>query len=337
MSQTTYPYDTIIHDKSINVKGDNNVIIQIYADGIAARETIKDKWRDKKVRSLIAAEKLISAGYKTRGERVKNCSDIITYRVCKDCGQYHIARANLCRDRFCPVCSWRLSLQRFAAMSRVMSSLQMAYPEYKYSLVTLTVKNCNVGKLSETLLNMSAAWNLVINQRKIKPALAGWARSVEITYNKDTNEVHPHYHIIIMTPPEEITDLKIIEEWLRITAKKGIKTDIKAQNTNEIQSKNGENLIKSILETVKYSLKSDQMAEVPTAQFRQLVSEISSKRLFSSGGLIKDYMKNCGVSSKEMESATDENEITINCRDCGTEMIETLYKWSFGEKRYIKT
>ena len=311
----------------------NNVIIT-YDNIVVKQDSALEKWADKKVRSTKISEKLKLIGYNARGERMANCSDVVTYQLCPECGEFHIKRANLCRDRFCPVCAWRLSLQRFGAMSRVMCALQCGYPEYKFSLVTLTVKNCSADSLSETLFSMSSAWHLAINQRRVKSFMVGWARSVEITYNQETQEFHPHFHCILMTPPQSMIDYALMAEWEKACAKKGLKTSIKAQNTAEIQAKDGEKLIKSILETIKYAIKTDEMTNVPLKKFRYLVEGISKKRLFSSGGLIKEYMKNCGVTVKEMENATEENNDLVICKKCGTETLEIIYKWAFGEKRY---
>lgn len=311
----------------------SNVIIT-YDDIVVKQESMLEKWAEKKSRSLSVSERMKLIGYYGRGERMANCSDVVTYQLCPECGEFHVKRANLCRDRFCPVCSWRLSLQRFGAMSRVMASLQNGYPEYKYSLVTLTVKNCVADELSETMFAMSSAWHLAINQRRVKPSLVGWARSVEITYNQETQEFHPHFHCILVTPPQSMTDYTLLGEWEKACAKKGLITCTKAQNTAEIQAKDGEKLIKSILETVKYAVKTDELTNVPLNKFRSLVDGISKKRLFSSGGLIKDYMKKCGVTVAEMENATEESNDLIICNKCGAGTIEIIYKWAFGEKRY---
>lgn len=311
----------------------NNVIIS-YDDVVVKQETALEKWAQKKIKTDKVSEKMKLVGYYARGERMANCSDIVTYQLCPECGEFHVKRANLCRDRFCPICSWRLSLQRFGAMSRVMTALQCGYPEYKYSLATLTVKNCSADKLSETLFAMSSAWHLAINQRRVKAFVVGWARSVEITYNQETQEFHPHFHCILMTPPQSLADYALLAEWEKACEKKGLKTCIKAQNTTEIQAKDGEKLIKSILETIKYALKTDEMTNIPLKKFRSLVDGISKKRLFSSGGLIKEYMKNCGVTVAEMENATEENKDLVICNKCGTETLEIIYKWAFGAKRY---
>lgn len=330
--QSNTLYNVIIPQNVVFVNGDINITLSQKSE--SGNGCTAEKWKDKKIKSLRMAEKMKKAGYLARGKRMAECSDIITYKVCPECGEYHIAKANLCRDRFCPVCSWRLSLSRFANMARVMDALQNGYPEYRYSLITLTVKNCKAQELSKTMETMSSCWHLAVNQRRIRQFMVGWARSVEITYNKETGELHPHYHIILMSSPESSADYDLVSEWQKACNKKGLKTSIKAQNTQEIQAKDGEKLIKSILETIKYALKSDQMEQIPIKTFRQIVGEMSKKRLFASGGKIKEYMKLCDITSAEMEKATDEENIKISCNRCNVEMLDMIYKWSFGESKY---
>lgn len=301
------------------------------------------KWQSKKIQSLRVAEKLNAIGEYRRSERMKQCGDILDYTYCPDCGQYHIKKANLCRDRFCPVCSWRLSLQRYGQMKNLMYNIMTAYPEITdWSLVTLTVKNCYLDDLHDTMQKMSRAWNLAITQRKVRPNLFGWARSVEITFNEDTRQFHPHYHIIIGWWSE--MSQKLINKWLSACNKYGLIVSIKAQNAEQITSitqHNGqtienteinEDFTKAVLETFKYSVKGSDIDKLNVAEFRTVLKQYGNKRLIAYGGKIKEYAR---LQETEMETVQDEdNDIRI-CRNCGNIDIERIiYKWSFGTNTY---
>ena len=81
------------------------------------------------------------------------------------------------------------------------------HPDLRYVLLTLTVRNCPVLKLRETIREMNNAWQRLI-QRKIWPA-AGFVRSLEITRAKD-GAAHPHYHCLLAVPPSYFNGRKYI-------------------------------------------------------------------------------------------------------------------------------
>lgn len=301
-----------------------------------------EKWKEKKMKSLLISQKLQAIGETRRAERMKNCGDVLEYSLCKECGEYHIKKANLCRDRFCPACSWRLSLQRYSEMKRLLMNIENAYPEITdWSLITLTVKNCYIDDLNEIMQKMSRAWNLAISQRSVRPVLFGWARSVEVTFNEDTRELHPHYHILIGWWENRSEDL--IRRWMNACSKYGLIANIKAQNAQKItyyKAENGniktdtdlpENFTKAVLETFKYSVKGSDLEKMKVSEFREIVNQYSNKRLVAYGGKIKEYAKLLKI---ETDKVQDEEYIKI-CKNCGAPELEQLiYKWSFGTNAY---
>lgn len=331
-----------------------NIPITIITEG-AAKVNIKtestkngtfsatEKWIDKKQKSIKIAEKLKLIGEFGRAERMKNCGDVLEYTYCASCGEYHIKRANLCRDRFCPACSWRLSLQRYGEMKRLLINIENAYPEVnEWSLITLTVKNCYTSDLHDTMQKMSRAWNLAISQRGVRPSLFGWARSVEVTYNEDTHELHPHYHILIGWWSNKSQEL--IRKWLEACRRYGLIANIKAQNAQRItyiKSSNDDlyetteipdTFTKAVLETFKYSIKGSDLEKMKVSEFREIVGQYSNKRLVAYGGKIKEYAKLLRI---EAEQVIDEDSPIKICKNCGSpDLEELIYKWSFGSNSY---
>lgn len=299
--------------------------------------SVTQKWECKKKAADNIANKLIKVGLIERGERMLNCSDTLVYKYCKNCGSYHVIRANLCRDRLCPICNWRLALQRYGDMKRMLFTLYNSYPEYKFSLVTLTVQNCKPEKLSETMSLMAKAWNLCLQNRSIKAQMqsdSGWARSTEITYNEKNNTLHPHYHILFAWADgnTEHGDF-IIKQWIRACRKYGLTVTAKAQNNSSIKSHfSDENFTKNVLEVFKYAIKSKNLQEMPLSTFKQIAIQYSKKRLVAYGGKIKRLAHNLELSMDEI----DREAIKI-CDDCGSmDLEEIILRWSLTEMQYRK-
>lgn len=292
-------------------------------------DSVVDKWTEHKKQSKRVAEKMKNIGKKERAERMANCADFIEYEHCPECDTYHIKKTYLCRDRFCPVCTWRLSLKRYSNMRAITDTLQAGYPELKYSLITLTVKNCKASELSSHLKKMANAWNNAIRRRPIKKALAGWAKSIEITYNEKERTVHPHFHVIFAwhNPASE----EVIKAWIEAATKEGLKANAKAQNAQNLHQKENkeQTMAGAICETFKYTIKSKDLDDMPLSEFRALVDSMSGKRLISFGGIIKELAADLKI---EMETADDTDETIEVCHKCGNSSLEKIiYKWSFAK------
>lgn len=296
------------------------------------------KWSEKKRSANRMADKMIDAGYEKRGLRMKFCGDFLKMKYCPDCGKSFVSSANLCRDKLCPTCAWRLSLKRFAEMCCTLQYIN-DIDTYNAGFLTLTVRNCAPEELKFTLGEMSKAWNRMLVGRKIKPIIKGWARSVEITYNKKTKTFHPHYHIIMLYDPEMSPG-----EMAKLTRKKWDDacrldyepiTDFREIRSNEDAGTNidNENFVNSILETFKYAVKSDEVEQMPMNIFRALISGIDGVRMVSYGGIIKTARQALDYKKDDLEE--EDTEIDISACSCGAKnMREALLKWSFSEQQY---
>lgn len=298
------------------------------------------KWNEKKARNLRTAHKMIDAGFEERGKRMMFCGTFLTSEKCPECGKSTISSANLCRDRLCPTCAWRLSLKRYAEMCCTLQSIH-DIGQYEAGFLTLTVKNCDPENLRYTIEKMAEDWHRMLCDRTVRGITIGWARSLEITYNWRTGQFHPHYHVIMLTenggdqatlqqffrnrwqvcarlPYEPITDYRSIE------SRASVRSDIDSAD-----------FTKAILETYKYSVKSDDIEEMPLAIFRQFVTAIAGKRFCSYGGIIKKARRELGYKDNdELESEDCALAGTKKVCACGGVMQQEVLQWSFTEKQY---
>lgn len=283
------------------------------------------------------SDKMIDAGFKKRGYTMRECGTFLQYKVCPDCGKSFISSANLCRDRLCPTCSWRLSLKRFAEMCQIMTKISEEDLD-SAGFLTLTVQNCKPENLRYTIKKMNEDWNRMLAGRKMKSLLLGWAKSLEITYNEEKNTFHPHFHIIVLfndflgegetnmifrkawdkacrLPYEPITDFRLIE-----SKKESISVD-------------NDNVFNAILETFKYAVKDHDMENMPLQTFREFVQAIQGLRFVSFGGIIKQARQDLGIQDTE-EDIENDIELSREKCNCGADLIKMIYQWSFTEKQY---
>jgi len=128
-----------------------------------------------------------------------------------------------CRVRYCPICQWRRALMWVSRFFDAFPRIYAAHPEMRYIMLTLTVRNCKISELRETIKQMNKAWER-LTKRKGYPA-EGFVRSLEVTPEKDLYQnskgeksdtpktgyslvrkarpdyCHPHFHILLAVPP----------------------------------------------------------------------------------------------------------------------------------------
>lgn len=286
------------------------------------------KWAEKRVTKSQISKKMIQAGFERRGWTMAKCGDSMAIEYCQSCGTHHIRSTNLCRDKLCPVCRWRLSLKRYAQMTATMDVLATEYPAAKYAFMTLTVKNCEVSNLRKTLKEMSKAWNRLLQRKIMKNNIQGWARSVEYTYNAKTKTLHPHYHVILMLAPkitpDELQASKIAHEWetamrLPYTPIIDIRA-IKQGTTGDISG--------AVCETFKYTVKDYDLNQMPLEVFGDFVGQTCGLRAMAFGGEIKKIRALLGYTEKDSETIETTEETLITCPKCGTEMQTAIFEWA---------
>ena len=308
----------------VNVYNTNNTLV---------KQDTKLKWQEKKTHAFIVAEKLKQAKKYKRSERMRMCGQYIVAQECLSCGHMHIKAAKLCRDRLCPICTWRLSMRRFASMYTIVEGLRWAYPESSWYFCTLTCQNCRPTELKQTLDEMLRAWNGITSTKKFKFIYDGWARSLEITYNKETKTVHPHFHVLLMSMAHGELDY-IIKRWMKTCE---IHTSWSAQDIKQIKSLENsspedEMPVDSILETYKYSIKSSDIEDMPLSVFKATDEAIQGRRLVAFGGKIKEYARLCEIKQLDEATAEDEAEAAAQikkCVHCGSKAVaEVVGEWS---------
>ena len=294
------------------------------------------KWQQHKRDAVEMAKRLAAVGLNKRAGRMLMCGNEIVFNKCEDCGHVHIVSARLCRDRLCPTCAWRLSLRRYATMSKIINRCISEFPTAKYSLVTLTCRNCDSSILSDALNAMAKAWHYCMSQRWVRAGeIIGWARSTEVTYNPETKTLHPHYHVLIMHEQKNIGE-KLIEEWLIQCKNHSLIAVSAAQHVDAIatnQNDAGDSLAKAVCEVYKYTVKSSDSLKMPLPALRDLAFGLSSKRLVSFGGIIKKF---AAEENAEIDDMGDENNPLNICTYCGSKKLdEIILTWSLRGNKYL--
>jgi len=256
-------------------------------------------------------------------DRVTFCSEFLDFKlVPENQGVYNLklASARFCRVRHCPVCQWRRSLMWKAKAYKVLPRIVEQYPSYRWLFVTLTVKNCKITELKETLAWMNKSFKRM-TELKAWPAV-GWLKSVEVTRGKD-GSAHPHFHCLLMVRPGYFGKNYLKQaEWVEMW-RSSLRVDYNPiLNVQAI--KKGQQPMQLVPEILKYCTKeSDLVAD--KEWFLDLTRQMHKMKSVITGGVLKDYLKELEEEPENLVGEDNSAEINEG---------HLYFEWKQEKKKY---
>ena len=255
--------------------------------------------------------------------RIDFCSRLLYFRLVLEEQEYKLKLdiTRFCRVRYCPVCQWRCSLMWKAKAYKVLPILVKAYPNYRWLFITLTVRNCRITELRDTLQWMNRSWQRMV-QRKKFPAV-GWVRSTEVTRGED-GSAHPHFHSLLLVKPFYFSGKSYMKQkdWVEMW-RSCLRIDYNP--VLDIRSlKCDHHPVKLVPEILKYCVKeSDLVAD--REWFLELTRQMHKMRTIATGGVLKEYLKQLekepddliGKDNIKTEDELDKGHLVFgwNCKD----------------------
>lgn len=111
-----------------------------------------------------------------------------------------------CNHRWCRICNRIRTAKLMKGYKSALNSMQDPY------FVTLTIRNVKIENLRSSIKDMIHTIRKIQDlRRKKKLPLMKCIRKIECTYNPDSNEYHPHFHLII---DKENIARELINNWV---------------------------------------------------------------------------------------------------------------------------
>lgn len=266
-----------------------------------------------------------------RADRVLSCGTWLEFGIFSD--KNKLVFANFCKDRLCPMCNWRRSLKLYGQVSAVMDELEKQ--GYKFLFLTLTIKNCSAMKLSSTIdILLKGFTKLFHDNRRVKKAVKGFFRSLEITKNKQTGEYHPHLHCILAVKSTYFKGDYITQaEWAEIW-QKCIDTEyLPIIDIRRIKS-GGKGVSGAVREVAKYSVKgSDFLNSSDIDETAETVSDflkaLSFRRLVSFTGVFADIRK-----QMKLDDIEDGNLIQTDIDNIRSDVAIAIVRYGYKNGCY---
>jgi len=316
-------------------------------------------WIKKKIQTHLLADAYFKLGYQNKAVRVDECG---TYLEFKDCpngheGQKLLSYANFCRERLCPMCQWRRSMKLSWQVKNVCHYALLQDKSLKFIMLTLTVKNVKGDMLSDTIDNMMYAYRKLTYRKEVKRAIEGYFRVLEITYNENREDYHPHFHILLPVKERYFQGYYYIsqERWTELWRKSLKVSYDPIVEVHKIRSRKGKSKVqedqdnylqameKAAAEVGKYTVKPDDYIknnpEVTQEVVGVLTEALKGRRLVSYAGILKtayNVLKMEDIDSDNTDLVhTTENEKECKCSVCNSDLEDYVYSWNIGAGQYI--
>ena len=325
------------------------------------------QWRMGKQFNLFLGEAHEDIGNQRKAERVKYCCSYIWFLECQESEKHpkKLKSAFFCEDRLCALCQKRKCIKQFAISVQLGHELLKQYPKYRFLFLTLTVPNVKLEELSNEISHILQSWRRLINRAEVKEAVKGYYRTLEITYNHERKDYHPHLHVVLVVNSSYFVSKTYIkrDRWLEMWRESTRQPEITQVDIRTIKAKGSKKktidpVILIFAEACKYGLKPwstslktpirlqkgkisrdveghawlRQTRKETASVVNLLESALYKRRLVQYGGILKQLKRELKIKDAE-ESETDLINLTgrktsCKCSICNGEMSEVLYVWN---------
>jgi plasmid rolling circle replication initiator protein Rep len=269
----------------------------------------RDKvWDEHRANSDTVASHYKGSSFDKYSQRMTYCSELLDFRLVPDADEgllkLKLANARFCRVRFCCVCQWRRSLAWKGKAYRILPKVLEHYPKHRWLFLTLTIKNCLVECLRQTvdLLNKAFAR---LTKLKYWPA-DGWIKSLEVTHGRDNN-AHPHLHSLIMVPAGYFGSGYLSQQRWAELWKKCLRIDYLPRVHVKAIAKH-HNPAQIIPEILKYAVKESDLYR--SREFLlELTKQLHNTKSVSVGGTLKIYFKELEVEPEDLIGDDGQQEV----------------------------
>ena len=309
---------------SLATRGDSSNSSPALSD-VSERDKPWDK--HKKNADIVAGYYSTSRDFQRYSERVNLCADLLQFKLTPDKydGAYKLKleAARFCRVRTCPICQWRRSLRWKAKAIQILPGVVQDYPTHRWLFVTLTVKNCRIEDLRQTLDWMTKGFKR-LSELKAFPAV-GWIKSVEVTRGRD-GSAHPHLHCLMMVKPSYFKKGYLSQKrWCELW-QQSLRIDY--QPVLDVQAiKPHSSPTALIPEILKYQTKESDLT-ADRDWFLELTKQIHKTRAVAVGGVFRDYFRN---TDREIE----EDLIGEGDEPDQVDEGKLYFGWKRREKKYL--
>ena len=134
-------------------------------------------------------------------EIITGCGNLLMFLSDFEMENKKLYKGSFCKNRFCPMCSWRMACKDSLKISILMEHLKKE-EDIEFIFLTLTAPNVRGDKLEEEIRKYNKSFEKLMQRKEVKNIVKGYIRKLEVTYNSDMTSksydtYHPLFHVVI--------------------------------------------------------------------------------------------------------------------------------------------
>ncbi|OQR53172.1 protein rep [Bacillus sp. CDB3] len=291
------------------------------------QDVIINKYQPKKKQNLKIygfIESKLSEGGR---ELFKECGTFNQFITTKDKEKTKRTKGNDCKNRFCPLCSWRKSCKDAMKIATMMGVIKLEEKK-EFLFLTLTTPNIKGDAVRSEIDRFNKAFKKIFDRAQVKRSIKGYIRKLEMTYNKERDDYNPHFHVLLCVNKSYFTDKRYYnphfhvllcvnksyftdkryyiphKEWLSMWREATDILEITQVHIQKVQLIREGNAVNEI---AKYSAKDYEMS-VSREVFDVFYSALKGRQLIVYGGLFKEYALKYENGELDKYKTKDKNE-----------------------------
>lgn len=282
-----------------------------------------EKYTQKKLKNQLLQSLIGNHVSEKTLERIKECNTFLFMVGDKTLEKTKLHRSNNCENRFCPVCAWKNARKNAMKLSILMDYLSKE-EQKEFLFLTLTAPNVKEAELQDEIKHYNQSFQRLMQRKEVKTAVKGYVRKLEVTYNKDRDDYHPHFHVILAVNKSYFNKQNVYikrDRWLELwqqSTKNSLITQVDVRKVKQTDNK------KEISEIAKYSAKDSDYLQDKTV-FKTFYQSLTGKRLIVYSGLFKQANKK--YENKELEHYKQQDPTHY--------IYQIFYHWN--RKDYMQT
>ena len=263
---------------------------------------IIDKYSKKKYRNQALLPKIETHVSETMLDSIAYCSNILEFIADEGVKKRKMVSGQTCKNRFCPLCSWRKAKKDAMVISTMMKYIVAEYDK-GFIFLTLTIPNVSGDDLKAAIKKMNLAFKKLFKRKDVMRVSHGYMRKLEITYNAKRKDFHPHFHAVIAVNMSYATSRDYIKQakWLKLWQEAMGDPTITQVDVRKMD------MAKGVNEIAKYTSKDADYLHSQTV-FDYFYKALRGAQVITYNGLFKDAKKLYDGDKLEDYKTIDETE-----------------------------
>ncbi|MGL5254510.1 MAG: protein rep, partial [Brevinema sp.] len=168
--------------------------------GVFVEEMKLCGYTEDEAKELMSDKMFAQTKWMSKNEKVGNCAKYLEFKKTYG-GQLKLYRAWFCKDRMCPMCSWRRAMKLSLQVAQILEEVKKREIKGRPIFATFSLPNVKGEDIGKSFSEYAEGFKRLMEYKEVKKYCLGAIRSSEVTYNENTDTYNTHIHCILWMRP----------------------------------------------------------------------------------------------------------------------------------------